>query len=147
MHSTLVLGELIKNKYGQAMRWDLANGWNNGDDHGLFARNDEPGVTEGTPHAPFYYMYYFQKYFGDVMVGSTVLGSSSIIAHASSFCSGECGVAVVNKGTAKQIIEIDLKNYPEARSFYRFVLTGGTDNGNFSRKVFVHAKGTTLEGG
>ncbi len=69
MHATLVLGELIKNKYGQAMRWDLANGWNKGDDHGLFARNDEPGVTAGTPHAPFYYMYYFQKYFGDVMVG------------------------------------------------------------------------------
>lgn len=147
MHATLVLGELIKNKYGQAMRWDLANGWNNGDDHGLFARNDEPGVTEGTPHAPFYYMYYFQKYFGDVMIGSTVSGSSSIISYASAFSSGESSVVVVNKGTTKQIVDLKVDNYPEARSFYRYVLTGGTDNGDFSRKVFVNGEGNMLEGG
>ena len=147
MHATLVLGELIKNQYGQAMRWDLANGWNNGDDHGLFARPDEPGVVEGTPHAPFYYMYYFQKYFGDHMVRSTVSGSSAIVSYASSFSSGESGIAVVNKGTTKQIVELDLKNYPEARSFYRYVLTGGTDNGSFSRKVYVNGEGPTGEGG
>ena len=147
MHATLVLGELIKNKYGQAMRWDLANGWNNGDDHGLFARSDEPGVTEGTPHAPFYYMYFFQKYFGDHMVKSTVSGSSGIVSYASSFSSGESGIAVVNKATTKQIVELDLKNYPEARSFYRYVLTGGTDNGSFSRKVYVNYEGPTGEGG
>ncbi len=147
MHATLVLGELIKNEYGQAMRWDLANGWNNGDDHGLFARNDEPGVSDGIPHAPFYYMYYFQKYFGDIMVKSTVSGNNNIIAYASSFSSGESGVTVVNKGTTKQIVEFDLENYPEARSFYRYVLTGGADNGDFSRKVFVNGEGTTLAGG
>lgn len=147
MHATLVLGELIKNQYGQANRWDLANGWSNGDDHGLFARADEPGVTEGTPHAPFYYMYYFQKYFGDHMVKSTVSGSSAIVSYASSFSSGESGIAVVNKGTTNQIVELDLKNYPEARSFYRYVLTGGTDNGSFSRKVYVNGEGPTGEGG
>lgn len=147
MHASLVLGELIKNKFGMAMRWDLANGWNNGDDHGMFARNDEPGVSLYTPHAPFFYMYYFQKYFGDVMVNSTVAGTSSIISHASSFSSGESGLVVVNKGTTAQIVEVDLKNYPDAKSFYRYVLTGGTDNGNFSRKVYVNGKGPTGEGG
>jgi len=147
MHATLVLGELIKNKYGQAMRWDLANGWNNGNDHGLFSRPDEPGVPAGTPHAPFYYMYYFQKYFGDIMVGSTVSGSSSIISYASSFSSGESGVVVVNKATTKQIVDLKMNNYPEARSFYRYVLSGGTDNGDFSRKVYVNGEGTTLVGG
>lgn len=147
MHATLVLGELIRNKYGSAMRWDLANGWNNGNDHGLFARNDEPGVTAGTPHAPFFYMYYFQKYFGDIMVGSTVSGSSNIVSYASSFSSGESGVVVVNKGTTKQIVDLKIDNYPDARSFYRYVLTGGTDNGDFSRKVFVNGEGTTQDGG
>lgn len=147
MHATLVFGELIKNRYGQAMRWDLANGWNNGNDHGLFARKDEPGVTEGTAHAPFYYMYYFQKYFGDVMVKSTVSGSSNIITYASSFSSGESGVVVINKGTTKQIVDLKFDNYPDAKSFYRFVLTGGTDNGDFSRKVFVNGEGSTLAGG
>jgi hypothetical protein len=147
MHATLVLGELIRNKYGSAMRWDLANGWNNGNDHGLFARNDEPGVTAGTPHAPFFYMYYFQKYFGDIMVGSTVSGSSHIVSYASSFSSGESGVVVVNKGTTHQIVDLKVNNYPDARSFYRYVLTGGTDNGDFSRKVFVNGEGTTQAGG
>ena len=147
MHATLVLGELIKNQYGQAMRWDLVNGWGNGNDHGLFAASDEPGVPYYSPHAPFYYMYYFQKYFGDVMVKSTVSGNSNIMSYASSFSSGESGVVVVNIGTTKQIVEFDLKNYPEAKSFYRYVLTGGTDNGEFSRKVYVNGETTTLQGG
>jgi hypothetical protein len=147
MHATLNLGELIKNQYGAAMRWDLANGWNNGNDHGIFARNDEPGVTPGTPHAPFFYMYYFQKYFGDIMVGSTVTGSSNIVSYASSFSSGESGLVVVNKGTTKQIVNLKANNLHEARSYYRFVLTGGTDNGNFSRKVFVNGEGTSQAGG
>lgn len=147
MHAALVLGELIKNKYGQAMRWDLANGWNNGDDHGLFAVSGEPGVTAGTAHAPFFYMYYFQKYFGDVMVGSTVAGNSSVISYASSFSSGESGIVIVNKSTSQQIVDLKVNNFLEARSFYRFVLTGGTDNGNFSRKVYVNGEGPTQAGG
>lgn len=147
IHATLVLGEVIKNKYGQANRWDLANGWNNGDDHGLFSRSGEPGVTEYTPHAPFYYMYYFQKYFGDQMVSSTVAGSSVIVSYASSFSSGECGVVLVNKHTSKKVVNLKIENLPNAKSYYRYVLTGGTDNGDFSRKVFVNGHGTTLEGG
>ena len=29
MHATMVLGELLKNQFGMASRWDLANGWKN----------------------------------------------------------------------------------------------------------------------
>ena len=141
MHATLVLGELIKNKYGEASRWDLMNSWSNGDDHGLFASTNEPNVNYGTPHAPFYYMYYFQKYFGDRFVNSTVSGSSNIISYASSFSSGQSGVVLVNKGTSSQIVNLKMENLADAKSYYRFVLTGGTDNGNFSRKVFVNGEG------
>lgn len=147
MHASLVLGELIKNQYGQAMRWDLANGWSDGDDHGLFARADEPGVEEDTPHAPFYYMYYFQKYFGDYMVASSVSGSNNVVSYASSFSSGESGIVVVNKGTTLQTVDLKMENYPEAKSYFRYVLTGGTDNGDFSRKVYVNGEGTDQEGG
>lgn len=147
MHATMVLGELIKNEYGQAMRWDLMNGWSNGDDHGLFARSDEPGVTNGTPHAPFYYMYYFQKYFGDHFIESSVTGSNNIISYASSFSSGQSGIVLVNKGTTKQIVNLQINNLANAKSYYRYVLTGGSDNDNFSRKVFVNGEGTNLEGG
>ncbi len=147
MHATLVLGELIKNKYGEATRWDLMNNWADGDDHGIFASSNEPGVAYGTPHAPFYYMYYFQRYFGDRFVNSTVSGSSNIISYASSFSSGQSGVVLVNKGTTKQIVQLDLENMPNAKSYYRFVLTGGTDNGDFSRKVYVNGEGPEGEAG
>ncbi|HKZ66858.1 MAG TPA: hypothetical protein VJ111_10900 [Chitinophagaceae bacterium] len=42
--AVLVMSEVIKNKYGMAARWDLLNGWDNGNDHGLFSAGDEPGV-------------------------------------------------------------------------------------------------------
>jgi hypothetical protein len=149
MHAVLVLGELIKNKYGEATRWDLMNGWNHGDDLGMFASGNEPGVNLRTPHAPFFYMYYFQKFFGDQMITSGVsgTGSSHIIAYASSFSSGQCGVIVVNKGTTKQVVNLQLNHFTHAKSYYRYVLTGGNDNGDFSRKVYVNGNGPTGDGG
>lgn len=147
MHATIVLGELIKNQYGEATRWDLMNGWSNGDDHGLFASSDEPGVRLRTPHAPFFYMYYFQKYFGDQMVSSTISGGSNIVAYASSFSSGQCGVVVVNKASYKQVVKLQTENFSGAKRYYRYVLTGGTDNGNFSRKVYVNGNGPSGDGG
>ena len=149
MHAAMVLGELIKNQYAEATRWDLMNGWNSGDDIGLFASGDEQGVKFRIPHAPFYYMYYFQKFFGDQLLASTVTGakSSAINAYASSFSSGQCAMVVVNKSTDKQVVNIKLSNYPKAKSYYRYVLTGGTDNGYFLRKVYVNGYGTIATGG
>jgi hypothetical protein len=147
MHATLVLGELIKNQFGEATRWDLANGWSNGDDHGLFAGSGEPGVTQWTPHAPFYYMYFFQRFFGDNLVSSAVSGNSNIVAYASSFSSGQSGIVVVNKGTSSQVVNLQMNNFNNAKSYYRYLLTGGTDNGNFSRKVYVNGQGSSGDGG
>ena len=147
MHATLVLGEAIKHEYGQANRWDLMNGWSNGNDHGLFASSDEPGMVKGEPHAPYYYLYFFQKYFGDHMVNSVVSGSSVVKSYASAFSSGQSGIVLVNKYTSKRIVKLDVKDMPHAKSYYRYVLTGGTDNGDFSRKVFVNGHGPTLSGG
>ncbi|RPH89305.1 MAG: alpha-L-arabinofuranosidase, partial [Calditrichaeota bacterium] len=95
LHASLVLGQLIQDEYGSAMRWDLANGWGNGDDHGTFSRADEPGVPEFSPRPVFYHMTYFQKYFGDVMVSTRVSGSRDLIAFASSFSNGPAGIVVV----------------------------------------------------
>lgn len=147
MHAAIVLGEQIKNQFGESTRWDLINGWANGDDHGMFASSSETDVPFGTPHAPFYYMYYFQKYFGDQMVSSAVSNTSDIAAYASSFSSGQCGIVVVNKGSTVQTVDLRLSNFPNAKSYYRYVLTGGTDNGNFSRKVYVNGNGPTINAG
>ncbi|MBV8391299.1 MAG: alpha-L-arabinofuranosidase, partial [Mucilaginibacter sp.] len=140
MHAAMTIGELLKNKFGMASRWDLANGWSNGNDQGMFNAGDEPdGVAKWNPRPAFYYMYYFQKYFGDRMVGSSVTGGNGdVLSYASSFSSGEAGVVVVNKGTASQIVKINISNFKPGSRYYYYMLTGGTDNGEFSGKVYVN---------
>ena len=145
MHAAILLGEALKNKYGETSRWDLANAWSNGNDHGLFNIGDEPGVNKWNPRPAFYYMYYFGKMIGDRLLNTTVLGD--VLAYASSFTSGEKGVILVNRGMASQTISITLKNATAGSRFYWYTLTGGTDNGEFSRKVFVNGKGSAEPSG
>jgi hypothetical protein len=40
-----------------------------------------------------------------------------------------------------------MNNFKKGDRYYYYVLTGGTDNGDFSRKVYVNGKTTTLAGG
>jgi hypothetical protein len=146
MHASLMMGELIKNKYEVGVRWDLANGWDNGNDHGLFSSGGEPGVAKYAARPAFYYLYYFQKYFGDVMVEATT-NSSNVVTYASQFSSGEAGIVLINKNAFEQIVELDLKNFNPGNRYYTYTLTGGTDNGSFSRKVYVNGLTTQAEGG
>jgi hypothetical protein len=141
IHSALVLGELIKQGYGEASRWDLANGYSNGDDQGIFNNCDEPGVPDWNPRPAFFYMYYFQKYFGDHMIKSTVTGSQDIISYASTFTSGETGIVIVNKGTDYASIKLNMPYFGYGDRYYMYSLTGGTDNGEFSQVVYVNGNG------
>lgn len=144
MHAAMVLGELIKNQYGMASRWDLANGYSGGNDHGMFSLGDEnDGTTKWTPRPAFYQMYYFQKYFGDRMVSSTVTGNSDAVSYASGFSSGEAGVVLVNKGTSTLTTTVNLANFNAGSRYYYYVLTGGNDNGSFSRKEYINGNGPT----
>jgi hypothetical protein len=141
MHATIVLGELLKNKFGEATRWDLGNGWDNGNDHGLFNVGDEPdGVAKWNPRPAFYHMYFFQKFFGDRMISSSIVGTTAIETYASSFTSGEVGVVVVNKSDLSQTVSLKVNNFIPGSRFYWYTLAGGTDNGEFSRKVFVNGR-------
>lgn len=141
IHAAIVLGELAKNKYGMASRWDLANGYNEGNDHGMFSKGDEPGVPVWNPRPVYYYMYYFQKFFGDKLVESSVSGSTDVLIYASKFTSGEVGLVIVNKGLNQQTISIKIENFNPGKRYYLYTLTGGSDNGEFSQKVFVNGKG------
>jgi hypothetical protein len=140
MHAAILLGEALQNKYGMTGRWDLANGWSSGNDMGLFNIGDEPGGVKWNARPAYYYMYYFQKMLGDRMLKSTVTGSSDVLSFASSFSSGEKGVILINKGTTSQNVNIT-SNATAGNRFYFYTLTGGTDNGEFSRKVFVNGNG------
>ena len=147
MHAAVLLGEALKNKYGETSRWDFANGWSGGNDHGLFNIGDEPGVSKWNPRPAFYYMYYFGKMIGDRLINTGVVGSTNVLAYGSSFTSGQKGVIIVNKENSSRTVNVSLQNATAGSRFYWYVLTGGTDNGEFSRKVFVNGKGPTETSG
>ena len=143
MHSALVLGEMAKNGYSMSARWDLANGYDNGNDHGMFNNGDEPGVPKWNPRPVFFYMYYFQKFFGDVIVNSSVTGSKDVLCYASKFFSGQEGFVVVNKSKTDLVVKLVPEDYGFGNKFYIYSLTGGDDNGEFSQSVYVNEDGPT----
>ena len=145
IHGAMVLGELTANKFGEATRWDLFNGYDNGNSIALLA-DGETDITKNDPRAPFYYLYYFQKFFGDKMVASTVTGSTDIRCYASTFTSGQSGMVLVNKGITPQTIDVKLNNFTSGKKYHYYLLTGGTDT-EFSRSVFVNGNGSSTAAG
>lgn len=148
LHADLLLGELMQNKYGLACRWDLANGWDNGNDHGMFNNGDEPdGVPKWSPRPVFYHMYFFQRFLGDRLVASSPSASADISSYASSFSSGELGVALINRSASDKIVQLDIKNFKTGNRFYWYTLSGGDDNNGFSRKVLVNGETSAYASG
>jgi hypothetical protein len=147
MHAAIVMGELIRHGYALACRWDLANGWSDGNDHGMFSQGDQPGVPKWHPRPVYYYQYFFQKYFGDQMLASSTTGNADVLAYTSKFTSGEVGLVIVNKGSAEQTVAVNINGFGFGDRYYYHSLTGGTDNGSFSLKVFVNGLGPTLAAG
>lgn len=141
MHAVLVLNELMKNKYGFAARWDLANGWDNGNDHGLYNNGDEPGASKWNPRPAFYYLYFFQKMLGDRLINTAVTGGTNLSVYASTYSSGQIGITIVNQSTTAQTAQVKFKNFNAGNRYYWYTLTGETDGGEFSRKVLVNGEG------
>lgn len=147
LHAVMVVGDALKNKIGMTSRWDLANGWDSGNDHGMFNIGDEPdGIPKWSPRPVYYYMYFFNKMLGDRLVSSTSQ-STSIVSYASSFTSGETGVVLINKSSSATTLQVVVKNFKAGNNFYYYKLNGDTDNGEFSRKVFVNGSGPSLASG
>ena len=142
IHAAKTIGSIIKNQFGEASRWDLANGWSNGDDQGMFNIGDEPGASPWNPRPAFYYLYYFQQFFGDRMVQDSLQSASlDITTYSSSFSSGQASTVIINSGAGKHVVAINFKHFPAGSKYYWYVLTGGTDNGNFSGQVLVNGTG------
>ena len=147
LHGVLLLGEVLKNKIGLAARWDFFNGWENGNDHGLFSNGDEPNIPKGSPRPAFYQMYYFQKNMGDRLIDATKDANGNYEVYASSFSDGKVGITFVNKATTAINLKIKLNNFVAGHRMYWYNLVGGDDNGEFSRKVIINGTGPTLEAG
>ena len=144
MHAALTLGSFIQNKLGEASRWDLANGYANGDDQGMFNIGDEPNAPLWNPRPAFYYMYYFQKFFGDRMVSDTVrrpLFNYDLTTYCSTFTSGQAGAVIINSGMYNHVLAIDFQHFPAGAKYHWYILTGGTDNTPFSSQVYVNGIG------
>ncbi|MBO9151722.1 alpha-L-arabinofuranosidase [Chitinophaga sp. GCM10012297] len=143
MHAVLVIGELMRNRYGLACRWDLANAWDNGNDHGLFSQGEPAsGEQKWDPRPAFYYLYYFRQFVGDRFINAEVSGANSgINAYASTFSSGEAGVTLVNKSSSARDVQLAFKNFKPGGRYYWYVLTGGDGVSSFSRKVFINGSG------
>jgi aspartate 1-decarboxylase len=145
MHAVLVTGETMKYGYGAAARWDLANGWDNGNDHGMFSYN-EPSLINYTPHPAFYHLYYLQRYTGDVLLNSSMTGASGIVTIPTAFSSGHIGAAIVNTAKIQKIVRLNLKNRKVGERYYTYTLSGTTGE-DFSRKVYVNGVGTSFVAG
>ena len=145
--SVIVQGEAIKNKYGMAARWDLYNGWDNGNDHGLFSDGKGTDDPKMNARPSFYHMYFFQKTIGDRLVESVDKKDdntpTSIKSYASTYNTGEMAVALVNTSNLPQNVAIETTNFNAGERFYWYHLAGGTDNGDFSRKVIINGYSPT----
>ena len=151
IHAALTIGSMVKSQFGEASRWDLANGYQNGDDQGLFNVGDEPNAPLWNPRPAFYYLYYFQKYFGDRMVSDVLREApqnSDLVTYSSTFSSGQAGTVIINPGIYNRVVSIDFQHFPAGSKYYWYVLTGGTDNAPFSSQVLVDGTGpSTATGG
>jgi hypothetical protein len=145
MHAVLVVGEAMKTGYGAAFRWDLANGWDNGNDHGMFSYN-ETDVPDYTPHPAFYHLYYLQKFTGDIMLNSTMVGGSGIVTIPTAFQSGQVGTVIINTTRNQKVVRLNIQNFKFGDRYYTYTLTGNP-NEDFSRKVFVNGIGGTTSAG
>lgn len=147
LHGIMVVGEALNNKYGMTARWDLSNAWDDGNDHGLFGKGDEPeGTPKWTPRPAFYHLYFFKKQLGDRLVTSTS-SSQDVVCYASSFSSGETGVTLINKGASGRLVDIKIQNFRKGSRSFWYTLTGSDDNGEFSRKVIINGIGPSLASG
>jgi len=146
LFAVIILGEALRNKYGLAARWDLVNGWNGGDDHGLFSAGDEPGIARWSPRPSFYYLYFLQRLMGDRLLHSTLGGDTTLKAYASGFSSGEVGATLVNPGKTPITVKLNIRHFEPGKRFYWFALNGDSDE-EFPRKVLVNGQTTTAAAG
>ena len=142
MHAVLCVGEMLSHNFGQASRWDLANSWDSGNDHGLFnnsAGGTEPNASAWNPRPAFYYLYFMQKYLGDRIVASVVKPSTSgLTTYSSTFSSGEAGIVIVNRGGTSHTALVNINHFNPGTKYYLYKLTPGTDNGEFSGQVLIN---------
>jgi hypothetical protein len=134
IQGVLSFSEMAKLGYGMSCRWLIAN-WE-GD--GMFYHGNNPAIPEWNPRPDYYFITYLQRYFGSYMLGSSITGSTDILAYPTLFNSGQIGIILVNTGENNQTVKIDLQNTGYGNRYYYYSLTGGNDDAGFSKYVSIN---------
>ncbi|MCF8380586.1 MAG: T9SS type A sorting domain-containing protein [Bacteroidales bacterium] len=142
MHNLLGLKGIINEGIGLSCKWNLIWGFQDGETHGLITgEKDNPsveGIPAFFPRAPYFYIYHFKKFLGDVSVNNT--GSTdSIDVFSSAFQSGHTGIVLINKAKTSKIIAINHDDYNLGERYYWYSLTSA-DGNMFARKVKVNGQ-------
>jgi uncharacterized protein YjdB len=134
MQGVLTMSEMAKLGYGLSCRWLIAN-W---ETDGMFYHGASSTIPAWNPRPDYYYLTYLQKYVGSYFLGSTVTGSTNIKAYTTLFDSSRVGIVLVNMGNTDQTVSINLQNSGYGNRYYYYSFTGGTDDPNFSKYVYVN---------
>jgi hypothetical protein len=138
MMAVTATGELIKNNAGLSCRWPIAN-W---DKDGMFYYNSSPVYPLWSPRPDYFYMYYMNRFMGDVMVSSSVSSvkpTNDIFAYASRFSSGQTSVIVVNADqTYNRYVSIIPKDIGVGSKYYVYSLTAVTGSTTYPDSVAVN---------
>lgn len=108
--NAMALGEYVTHQYGLVNLWDVANAFNNGDDHGMLTRND-PDRNNYDPNPTFYSYYLTHTYFGDHLIRTQPAADQGIRVYSTLFSEGNLGLLVVNSSDQAQIVELDLGDF------------------------------------
>lgn len=130
LHACLTIQQIIEARYGAALQnVDRA----------------EEVIADNEPGAPFYYMYYFNRFLGDRMVRTVVDGSENINAFATTFASGHTSLILSNTGDTSVTATVAICNVNAGPRYYCYTLTG--DSTIMSRKVNINGHTTTSKAG
>lgn len=149
MFNTIAMGNIIQGGYGLATRWNLVWKYSDGLTHGLFNGNkdsDVEGLADFRPRPAFYYLYYFQQFFGDRMIACQS-NNDKVEAFASSYSDGHSSVILVNKSTTSQTVKINMNQFNKGEKYYWYLLTGGSNDGSFSRKLYINGQNSEAVSG
>lgn len=142
MQAVALLCEMMKNNYGMACRWLIAN-W---DTDGMFYFKDplDPGVPLWNPRPDFFYLVLLQKVIGDHCVSTSVSGGNSYVhAYATRFSSGHTGIVILNRHSSNNYtVRINPSNIGVGEKYYVYSLTGA-DTKTLPTTVSINDNGPT----
>jgi len=132
---THALGEYVANNYGLVNIWDVQNGGEDGNDHGMFSIKEDD-VDDDIPHPAFFPYYLYNKMFGDALVKSTS-DQEGVYVYSSRFSNGYLEITVINETGTDKTLNIKVPKYKLADTVYRYELNV---NSLSSRKVSLNGE-------